>query len=198
MIGSTVLPLLIKYKYLILFPLTCIEGPIIALVVGFLIYLGYISFLPAFLILILGDFIPDSIFYYIGRFGNQTRIIEKYDTRSKFISRNLSTLDNFWKNHPIKMMLFSKLAYGLSIPLLITAGFSRMLYFKFAKYAVIITIFNYGTIVAIGFALGGSYTNASGYIKYFEILLAVVVIIIGIGYFLLQRYARSKIINLKS
>ncbi len=68
--------LLTKYGYFILFPLAAIEGPVVSLVVGFLIYLGYFQFLPAYGILILGDRIPDAIYYYIGRCGNGKALVK--------------------------------------------------------------------------------------------------------------------------
>ena len=75
--SSVALHLLMTYRYLILFPLAAVEGPIVALLVGFLISLGYFQFFPAFGIMILGDLIPDSFYYYLGRFGNKKNLIEK-------------------------------------------------------------------------------------------------------------------------
>jgi len=73
---SIIFNFLLQYRYLALFPLACIEGPILALVVGFMVHLGYFSFIPAYFIMVLGDFVPDSVYYFIGRFGDKEKLIK--------------------------------------------------------------------------------------------------------------------------
>ena len=100
-----------------------LEGPLVSLAAGFLVYLGYFQFFSAYGILLLGDIIPDVICYYIGRFGNKKKLIEKHSSGSGFILRNLPLVRNLWQNHGKKTMFLSKLAYSLSIPFLINACF---------------------------------------------------------------------------
>ncbi len=178
--------LLTKYGYFILFPLAAIEGPIVSLVVGFLIYLGYLKFLPAYAILLLGDLIPDTVYYYIGRFGNKRKIMEKYGSR-------LNLVEKLWREHGRKTMFFSKLAYGLSGLFLISAGLVKMPFRKFISYAFPVTLFQYGVIMTIGYFLGHSYQLAERYIQYAYIIVAVVFIIFIISYILITKYARKRI-----
>lgn len=178
--------LLTKYGYFILFPLAAIEGPIISLVVGFLIYLGYFNFLPAYAILLLGDLIPDTIYYYIGRFGNKRKIMEKYGSR-------LNLIEKLWQGHGRKTMFLSKLAYGLSIPFLISAGLVKMPFRKFISYAFPVTLFQYGVIMAIGYFLGHSYQLAERYIQYAYVIVAAILIVFIIGYIIIVKYARRQI-----
>lgn len=178
--------LLTKYGYFILFPLAAIEGPIVSLVVGFLIYLGYLKFLPAYTILLLGDLIPDTVYYYIGRFGKRRKIMEKYGSR-------LNLIEKLWREHGRKTMFLSKLAYGLSIPFLISAGLVKMPYRKFISYAFPVTLFQYGVIMIIGYSLGHSYQIAERYIQYAYVIVAAILIVFIIGYVLVVKYARGRI-----
>ena len=57
------------------------EGPVLAIIIGFLIHQGYLAFLPSYIILIFGDIIPDSAYYYLGRLGKHKNIIEKYGSK---------------------------------------------------------------------------------------------------------------------
>lgn len=178
--------LLTKYGYFILFPLAIIEGPIVSLVVGFLIYLGYLKFLPAYAILLLGDLIPDTVYYYIGRFGSKRKIMEKYGSR-------LNLIEKLWREHGRKTMFLSKLAYSLSIPFLISAGLVKMPYKKFISYAFSVTLFQYGIIMAIGYFFGHSYQIAERYIQYAYVIAAAILILFIVSYILITKYARKRI-----
>ena len=192
---SSILKFIISYRYAALFPLACIEGPIVALAVGFLVHLGYLSFVPAFLVLLLGDFIPDSIYYYIGRFGNKEKLLKKYDTKSKLISRHFSYLERIWQKNTWKTMFVCKLAYGLSTPLLILAGLVRVSYFNFIYRSVVVTILNYGLLMLLGYYLGESYGKAIPYVKDVGIIIAIIAIIFTITYFLVQKYITNKVVE---
>ncbi len=52
---SDVLYILENYKYIIVFPLTVLEGPIISVISGFLVYLGVMNFWGALLVLVVAD-----------------------------------------------------------------------------------------------------------------------------------------------
>ena len=145
--------------------------------------------------MILGDFLPDSLYYYIGRFSNKEKLIAKYDTKSKLISRHLGHLEHLWHNHTLKTMFVSKLAYGLSIPLLVTAGLVHLRYRKFVWQALIVTLFQYGLLMIVGYYLGQSYERAIPYVKDIGIIIAVIAILFVVIYFLVQRYIKNKLIK---
>ena len=181
--------------YLALFPIACLEGPIVALAVGFLVHLGYFSFIPAYLVMMLGDFGPDSLYYAIGRFGNKEKLIKRYDTKSKLISRHFDYLERVWHKHTLKTMFVSKLAYGLSIPLLVTSGLVRLSYWKFVWQALIVTMFQYGLLMVVGYYLGQSYELAIPYVKNVGIIIAVAAVVVIIMYFLFQKRMKNKVIK---
>ena len=63
--------LLLTYKYLILIPLAIIEGPIVAVIVGFFTTMHIFNFILSYVILVLGDIIGDGLIYYIGYSGKR-------------------------------------------------------------------------------------------------------------------------------
>ena len=190
------LALLLKYKYLTLFPLAVIEGPLVSLIVGFLIHQHVLNFWLAFAILLLGDIIPDSIFWCIGYYGRGTKIVKKYVLDNKLFANHLNVIEKLWTEHAKKTMFLGKLAYGMALPFLISAGVVKMPFKKFITYAVPVSIFQYGTIVLIGYFLGNSYNTASFYVGSIYRILAVFVVLCVIIYYLIIRYARKKIILL--
>ncbi len=195
---NTTVQLLMEYKYFLLFPLALIEGPLVALVAGFLVSIGYMTVIPAFIVMLFGDLIPDSVYYYMGRYGNKFNLMEKYGHKFKLISSNFPLVERLWKTHPRKMMFFGKLSYGLSIPFLISAGLVKMAFGKFLEYTIPVTIFQYGVIMAIGYFMGYAYTNAQGYVMDAYILITVLVILIVIGNIFISKFAKREIEELES
>ncbi|MFA6257820.1 MAG: hypothetical protein WC671_02285 [Candidatus Paceibacterota bacterium] len=195
---STTLILLLRYKYLILFPLAAIEGPIVSVFVGFLIYSGVFNFLLAFIILIFGDLIPDTIYFYMGYFSDRSKFIQKHFLNSTLIVKNIGIVKHLWEKHPFKMMFFGKLAYGFATPFLISAGITKMSYKKFISYTIPITCFQYAAFMGIGYYLGKSYESAIKYINNFYIVMALMVIIFLIIYVSIIKYARKEITSLES
>jgi len=195
--GQGLIGLILTYRYVILFPLACFEGPVLALVVGFLIHSGYFAILPAYLLMCSGDFFPDIFYFYLGRFGQRRNILERYGARSKFITNNFPLIEKLWSDHGFKMMFLSKLAYGLSTPLLISAGLTKMTLRRFVSYAFPITFLQYGIILTLGYYLGSSYALVANDIKLVGLFFALALIIFIVVYVLIQRYAQREIKELE-
>ena len=194
---QTALSLLITYKYWLLFPLAAFEGPIVALVAGFMVYMGYLSFLPAYILLLLGDLIPDTFYYYLGRYGDQKQLFQKYGAKHDFVAKNFELIRKLWTDHGRKTMFLSKLAYGLSTIFLISAGLVKMPFKKFVSYAFPITVFQYGIIMIAGFYMGHSYALAEQYIKSGAYVVAGILVIFVTAYILVTKYARKEITKLE-
>jgi len=183
--------LLLQYKYWIVVPLAFFEGPVTSLIAGFMVRLGYLYLIPILILFVVGDIVPDIVYYFIGRYGNRTKIIKRYMSTSNFLSRNLSVVEKLWSDHGKKTMFFTKIAYGLSTPFLISAGLVKMPFKKFIKYELPISVIQYIVLIGIGYLLGTSFELVSTYVRgieYITISLTAVMIIIFI---LVSRYARD-------
>ena len=64
---STIIGLILSYKYFILFPLAFIEGPFVMMISGLLVRLGYLNFILAYILLMTGDLFEDIVWYGVGR-----------------------------------------------------------------------------------------------------------------------------------
>ena len=196
--GEFIIPLVIKYGYLAIFPITLVEGPVIALVVGFLISLGYLKFLPAYIIIVVADVMGDVIYYYIGYFGNKDKFLKKYGPRFPVILKNFNLIENLWHKHEKKTILLSKLSYGLCVPFLMSAGMVRMSIKRFILYVAFIDIIKFGVIISAGYFLGYSFQRATEYILYFGIATAVMLAGFVFAYiFYSKKYATGEIIHLE-
>jgi membrane protein DedA with SNARE-associated domain len=190
---ATILIWLQNYRYLVLFPLAAFEGPIISVMVGFLIFLGQFEVIPAFILLIFADVIPDVVYYYIGRFGKRRNLVEKYGSRWKVVSENLKLVEKLWNDHGFKTMFLSKLAYGLSTPFLISAGLIHMPLKRFISLTLPITFFQAAAFLFIGYYLGKSYEISFVYIRNAGYLFASALLLFVGVYILFARYARKQL-----
>lgn len=189
------LSLLSQYKYFVLFPLAAFEGPIVSFVTGFAVSLGYLNPLIAYGMLLLGDLIPDSVYYFIGRYGEKRSLVARYGGKVGITESRFAVIQHLWRVHPWKTMFFSKIAYGLSTIFLISAGLSKMPLRKFYLYAFPITFFQYGALMLLGYYFGNSYSLISAYFKGFEIVIAVVAVILLAGYYFFMRSMRKRFIE---
>ena len=183
---QTIITYIGQYRYLALLVLAVLEGPIVALVAGFLVRIGTLGLLPTAGILLLGD-LPDSICYLIGRYGAKKRNEKKNPKLAKL----QDWAEKLWHEHPTKAMFISKLAYGLSLPLLITAGMSRISYKDFIWRALVVTAFQYGVLLTVGYLLGNFYAAAAPYIKDIQIGIAVLGVLVIAGFFIMQNSVRK-------
>src|SRR6185369_7099489 len=66
--------LLMHYKYLVIFPIAVVEGPIISIITGFLASLGKLNFWAGFGVVAMADLVGDTLYYSLGRFGREKLI----------------------------------------------------------------------------------------------------------------------------
>ncbi|MGB8816235.1 MAG: hypothetical protein WCC74_03340 [Minisyncoccia bacterium] len=191
--ASTIFQYVVTYKYLALFVIAFFEGPLVCLFAGFMVFSGYLSIIPTYITMVLGDFTPDVIYYYFGVFGDKKKLIEKYGKKFIFISTKIELLKKMWDEHGRKTMFFSKLAYGLSTPFIISAGLVKMSLKRFVSLCLPITLFQHIIILAIGYHLGYSYAIAEKYIKLGYVAVAVTLIIVIIFYVIFAKYAKKEI-----
>ena len=71
-----VLALIFEYRYVAIFALAFIEGPVVSLILGFLVAGGSFELIPTVGALVLGDLVPDTLYYYVGRFGHSKKFTD--------------------------------------------------------------------------------------------------------------------------
>ncbi len=175
--------LLIAYKYWILLPLSIIEGPIVAVIVGFLSTQGYFNFFTAYLFLVTLDFLTDIAYFSIGQRAQEKKFLDRYYQKIHFSEAHMRAMKHLWHMHTFKTVFLSKLAYGLSTILLMSAGLSGLSFSRFARQSLAMCFFQYAIFMIAGYYFGTSFTLLKTTFDIIGISTAVMVIVlIVIGY----------------
>ena len=188
--SSVIIKIIIQYKYWIIFPIACVEGPILSILVGFLVSLGYINAFGAYATFLLGDLIPDTLYYYIGRIGRSEKILQRYKVLKK-----VPRLEHLWHQHAWKTMIFTKLAHGFSVPLLVTAGLAHLKIGRFLELAIPVSIAQYAVLMLVGYYFGSSYTELKTIIEHADFIVALSILLVFFLYLLLARRMRALLVN---
>lgn len=184
---NSVIKLVIEYRYLILFPVAVIEGPIISIIAGFLCSGGFLNFLTAYLVLMLADLVGDSLYYAVGRYGGR-RFIERWGKYIRLNADKLTATERHFNLHPKKTLFFGKTqAWGALI--LVAAGVAKMSYRYFLAINVAATIIKTFLFLLLGYYFGQIYSTLNTYLGYTNLILFVVGVLVV--YFFLKRYQKS-------
>jgi membrane protein DedA with SNARE-associated domain len=165
--------LLTEYKYLILFPLAIVEGPIIAIIAGFLCTNGFLNPLFVFPIIISGDVIGDSFPYFLGRWGN-FKFLRKIRTRFGLNSEKLHRVRIFFDSNPAKTIFLSKVILGVGVAGLFLAGNAKVPYYKFFRICLVTSAIQYSIYLTIGFLFGHAYIQINHYFNRFAAISIII------------------------
>ena len=184
--------LIIQYRYIILIPLSVIEGPIVAFAAGALVPLGYfnIYILAAFFLAV--DMAKDAFYYALGYWGATTGwahwLLKKIGVRTE----HLEHVRELWQKHAGKTMFIGKLSYGVASTFVVLAGTVRMPIKKFFGWGAIVAISQYWTLLALGYFLGASLSpNSQHYIEDIQYGIAILALVTS-AYYLFGLYMRGK------
>ncbi len=167
--------LLETYKYFILLPLAILEGPILAVIAGFLTTLGVLNLFIVFFIVTLGDVIGDTLMYVLGRFGGKP-IIKKIGPFFGVTDQKLEEAKVYFTDRHTKAVVLSKLVYGIGTVGLITAGLLKMPYRRFMTTCLFISIGQTLLMLALGIIFGHAYVLLSKYLDYYAAGVSIVAI----------------------
>ena len=164
--------LLLTYKYIILIPLSIIEGPIVTVVAGFLVTLKIFNPRLVYVIMVIGDIAGDAGIYYIGysgkRFLKYFKITDEKMEKAKIY---------FHENHK-KAIAMSKLAHGIGFTGLLAAGASHVPYKRYFKTCTFISIVQSFIMLMIGILFGHAYVQIGKYLNYYAALVSVIVLVV--------------------
>lgn len=184
---SDILIILEKYKYWLIFPVAIIEGPIIIVISGFLVYLGFLNTYITYIILVVGDSIGDSMYYAIGRYGGNITWIKKIGYFLGYSQKIKVSLINHFDRHTTKTLLLAKFSHGLGSAVQVTAGLAKINFSKYLSIEVLGTLVKTLILFVLGFYIGESYEQINNYLQMIAITVIGVVIFI-ISYFTLNNY----------
>ncbi len=177
----------VHYKYVAIFPIAVLEGPIITIISGFLVSRHILAFLPAFLVVYFGDVISDTIFYIIGRNGRN--LIQ----RLKFLrvsDEMINRMEARYEKSPWKTMLVAKVSYGLGTVFMLAAGVSKMSLGRFFESVFILNALRSLALLSIGYYFGRMALRLGPtYLQYYVI---AVILIVPLVYLLVKIIKKRK------
>ncbi len=183
--------LILAYRYWFLLPLAFFEGPIVSFIVGFFISTGHLEFLPAYLMLLVGDLVPDVAYYGVGHYGFRLAFVRRTLRRAGLGREQYGVLKRLWHEHSIKTMFLSKLAYGLSTPFLISAGLVALPWRRFVVLVTSISAIQYAVLLTLGYFLGNYIGVAADLFWWIKVIVASAIVAVVIYIFVGRRVRRE-------
>ena len=184
-----IVQLLVHFRYLILYPIAVLEGPIISIIGGFLVSRGYLNFIVTYLVLAAGDLTGDFIYYTIGRWGGQ-HFIKRWGARFGLNAERMAKVDQHFFDHGGKTLLFGKWTQTVGAPILVTAGVIRMPLKKYFLYNTLGQIPKSLVLIVIGYYFGKAYNKWDRYLNEISLVVLIIIILIVVIYFFKTRKNR--------
>ena len=168
-------------SYLGMFVAMIIEGPCVTAFGGFVARVGVFNLWLVFLFSILGNFIPDVVFYAIGFWGRIT-FIDRYGGRLGISRARMQLVEKLYKDHPVMTLLVVKLVPFLPPTGLAAAGAVRMPLGKYSFWSLLIILVTSGLFLATGYFFGEAYVRVVRYQEYALTAIGVSIVAIAYGY----------------
>lgn len=182
---------LIVYKYIIYFPLTVFEGPIVTVIAAFLASAGVFSLAGVYAVSVAGDFVGDSLYYLIGKYG-RAGFIDRWGKYIGLTSERVEQLHNRFKKHGWRILLFGKWSQVFGAPILTAAGVAGMPYWKFIGYNMLGTLLKSAIWIIIGFYFGEAYASINRYFNYATVIALSIAVLIGVVYYFYYRRRKNR------
>jgi membrane-associated protein len=185
---------IIAHGYAIIFLVMCAEGPFTTAAASFAAALGYFDPFIILFLSIMGDLVPDTLYYYVGYFG-RAHTAKRFGRRIGVATSWIEKTEALLRKHFGKTMLTLKLT-----PVVPTFGFMlvgalRIPYQRFIWFCSVVTLPKSILFAALGYFFGQLY-NVSDYLRYASILFPVVIvlgIIISFAYGKVSAHIAAKI-----
>lgn len=188
MLGTAGIIALIKsYGLLILAPVAVLEGPIVTVIGAYLAKLGFMNLYAVFAVVIVADLIGDMMFYELGRNGARF-LSPKWQHRLHLDDSRLADLADHFETKGGRTLVFGKITHSAGMLVLAAAGAAKMKVPAFLFWNLVATVPKCLFFMVIGYTLGYAYADIDGYIFQVSIVLLIVVLLIGLGWFLRRKF----------
>ena len=185
--------LLYTYSYLVLFPLVVIEGPIVTIISGFLVSLGFMDFIPTYFTIIAGDLAGDMLYYSAGRWWlNKTyrRVMNFFGIKISFLEK----IEDLLKKNKGPALFFGKLSHAIGGIILFAAGLAEVPAKEFLEFNLLATLPKSLILLAVGYFFGSTVSSFRRALDYTVVGLFVFTIVM-IGVYFGVTYFSNKFIR---
>ncbi|MCX6702149.1 MAG: VTT domain-containing protein [Candidatus Zambryskibacteria bacterium] len=191
---SDVLIIFEQYRYLFIFPIAILEGPIITIISGFLVYLGLLNIYIIYILLVIGDLTGDAFHYAIGKYWRKSSWVKRYGHFLGYNEKSEESIENHFKKHEIKTVLSAKVLHGMGTAIQITAGIAGINFFRYIGVSLLGTIPKTLVLLLVGYYVGGSYIKIDGYLNTAAFITISVFLLVFL-YFILNKIIRNFFVN---
>jgi membrane protein DedA with SNARE-associated domain len=165
--------------YALLFVAMLIEGPFVTAAAAFAAALGFLNIYAVFFLSVLGNLIPDVVYYAIGFWGRE-KFVDTYGPYFGVTKQSIAKAKKALDKHSGKSLVAIKLIPFLSTPGLIVAGIIKMDIKKYALWSVVITVPISLFYLLIGYYSGAVYGQIVRYANIGGYLIAAAIIIVSL------------------
>jgi membrane protein DedA with SNARE-associated domain len=165
----------LAHGYLLFFVAMLIEGPAVTAAGAFVATLGYFNIYTVFILSVLGNLIPDIIFYALGYWG-RFKLVDKYAKYFGLSEKRVHHLEYLAREHAGKAITISKLVPFLATPGLMIMGAARMPIKKYTLWSLGLILPTSLIFLIIGYYFGAAYNAISKYVNIGQYLIAGVLI----------------------
>ena len=171
--------------------LACAEGPILSMLFGVLISLGYFHFLPIYAALMAGDLIGDVVWYYIGyHFAHP--FIRRFGKYFGLTEESVARMARAFHKYKHSILFISKISNGLGLALvtLMTAGMVRIPFWKYLGVNALGQLIWSAALIGVGFFFSNLYIQIDNVLGRISIIAVCILFLVAAVRY--QRYLRKK------
>ena len=181
---DTIINYLITYRYILIVPLTIVEGPIVMVICGFLLRtgLGQFDLRPLYIALMVADLIGDIGWYCVGYFGGLP-FIKRFGRFFSVSEKTVEKVTGLFHKYHNRILFISKITmgFGFALVTLITAGIAKVSFRKYLIFNVSGQVIWTGVLLAVGYFFGNIYYTIDKSFRDIS-LIALAIIVIGLIY----------------
>lgn len=176
----------IAHGYLLMFVAMLLEGPVVTAAAAFAAALGAFNIWLVLILSILGNIIPDAVFYALGYYG-RAGIIDRHPRLFRIPKDKLEKLERLYETHAGKTLAAVKLLPLLATPGLVVAGIARVPLKKYTFWNIVITIPSSLFYLIIGYYFAAAYQSIEATVKHGEYAAAAVIGLFVIVYIIYRK-----------
>ena len=180
---------LLNYRYLLLFPLIVLEGPITVITAGLLTSVGLLNFFVVYFIAITGDLVGDSLYYVAGR--HCRKYLDRWGRFIGLPKDRLEKMEAHFNAHGGKTLIAGKLSHAIGAIVIVSAGLARFPFGKFIIFNLWATLPKSLVLLLIGFYFGNTFIRLKSYFDYAWLGTLAITILLLLVYFFLRKTGKK-------
>lgn len=166
---DTLVQLMGNYGLFIIFFLAIFEGPIIAVIAGYLVRSGHFAWASVLCILVAADLAGDTLLYWIGA-QEHHETIAKWRKKAGLTDERLAQLQTRFAERGGWIILFGKLAHAPGMAILLAAGMSHMHYGRYLFFNLLGTVPKTLLLMTAGYVLGAAFGRVEQYLLHYSLI----------------------------